>query len=200
MYLFYENISHYNNNDYLSFYKNINQIKQNKIDKLLRANDKKLSILGELILKEGIKKIYNLDYNLLEFKFNSYGKPYIANSDINYNMSHSHEYSVCALSKNTIGVDIEHIRKVDLNIAKQFCNDRELDYIYQSDKDREKRFFEIYTLKEAYFKMLGTNLNNLKSIEFKISKNKIEANRSNLNLMLIYEIKDYIIAICEDLS
>ena len=44
------------------------------------------------------------------------------------------------------------------------------------DETTEKyfeRLFEIYTLKEAYFKMKGENLNNIKNVEFIINNNEI---------------------------
>ena len=46
----YANINDYNDNDYKSFYENINNFKKKDIDKLPTIDDKKRSILGLKIL------------------------------------------------------------------------------------------------------------------------------------------------------
>ena len=197
MHLIYSKIDNYKDNELNNYINNIYTIKKNRILKTSNDNSKKRMIIGELLLKILLKKYYNLDYNKLDFYLNDYNKPYIKNKTIFYNISHSSLYVICGISKKEIGIDIEKIRQIDLRTINQFATQNEKKYILSNDKDIEKRLFEIYTLKEAYFKMLGTNLSNIKKIEFFISNKKIICSDKSIDAKLNYDIPNYIIAICE---
>ena len=183
--------------------KNLSKIKtkkQNNINKVKNINDKKRKILGEILFIKGLKKFYSINYNDINIKLNKNGKPYISDKkykNINFNISHSHDYSICVFSNKKIGVDIEKIRNVNLNILNQFATPNEISYVKSSKELILNNFFTIYTLKEAYFKMLGENLNNIKNVEFTITKNKIFCSDSNVKLKTINNIDGYIISICE---
>ncbi len=174
----------------------IKMYKRKKIKKILKIDDKKRCLQGELLLIQGLKK-HNIDYNRIKIKKNSYGKPYIQNNPLYYSISHSHDYVVCAFSKNKIGIDIEKIRDVDIQIMNQFATPNEKKYILKSKKQLFNRFFTIYTLKEAYFKMLGKNLNNMLNIEFTINKNYISCSDFKVKVYIIKTVNNYIISICE---
>ena len=174
----------------------IKMYKRKKIKKILKIDDKKRCLQGELLLIQGLKK-HNIDYNRIKIKKNSYGKPYIQNNPLYYSISHSHDYVVCAFSKNKIGIDIEKIRDVDIQIMNQFATSNEKKYILKSKKQLFNRFFTIYTLKEAYFKMLGKNLNNMLNIEFTINKNYISCSDFKVKVYIIKTVNNYIISICE---
>ena len=174
----------------------IKMYKRKKIKKILKIDDKKRCLQGELLLIQGLKK-HNIDYNRIKIKKNSYGKPYIQNNPLYYSISHSHDYVVCAFSKNKIGIDIEKIRDVDIQIMNQFATPNEKKYILKSKKQLFNRFFTIYTLKEAYFKMMGKNLNNMLNIEFTINKNYISCSDFKVKVYIIKTVNNYIISICE---
>ncbi len=86
------------------------------------------------------------------------------NHSLFYNISHSNQYVICVISKQEIGIDIEKIRSVYKHVMYQFATQHELLYITKSKQNIYKRLFEIYTLKEAYFKCYGINLNNIKKL------------------------------------
>jgi len=184
MFYTYDNINNYTDNDYIKMYNDLNILDKNKIDKIINTNNKKLSILSKYLLKTILSQKYHLDYN--NIYYNGNGKPLI--KGVYFNISHSNNYVVLVFSNNKIGIDIEKIREVDLNISNYFCTDKEKDYILKSN-NKYKSLFEIYTLKEAYIKMLGTNLFNIKSIDSFII--------DNLNIKRIYNIPKYIITIIE---
>ena len=193
-----ENI--HNLSDINSKYLLIKKEKQNAIDCLKNLDDKKRSILGEKLLIDGLKNYYNVDYNDIAIKKNKHGKPYISNlefSNIKFNISHSHDYSICAFSNHEIGVDIEMIRKVNINILDHFATNQEKEYILSSNEHLFQRLFTIFTLKEAYFKMLGEDLSNIKNVEFTIKNNNIICSDPMAKFKIINNIYGYIIAICE---
>lgn len=190
------NINDINKAEILNFYNNINSSKKIKIDKIRNKKRKIQSVLGEYLLKE-LLKIYNISYSNINYIYNEEGKPYIKDYNIYFNISHSHDYVITVISNKEIGVDIEKIRKTNISIINRICTNKEKEYVLSSNIDIEKRLFEIFTLKEAYFKMKGLNLNNLKSVEFIISNNNVTCNDNSINIKLLHIINDYIISIIE---
>ncbi len=191
-----ENINNYTDKDINNFYPKLYKLKKEKISKYKHNNKKKISIIGDMLLCELLKR-KNINYDNLDFYINYYGKPYIKNSNLFFNISHSFNYVITILSNKEIGVDIEKIRKTPLNAINQFATEKEKQYILSSNIDVEKRIFQIYTLKEAYFKMKGTNLNDILKIEFIITDNKIYCNDKSIKAGFINDVKGYIIAYCE---
>jgi len=175
----------------------VSKQKEQRIKKLKKKLTRNQSILGEILLKKLLKEKYNLDYNQIEFYENNYGKPYLKNQNIYFNISHSYNYVITIISKKEIGIDIEKIRKTPLNVINQFATPQEKLYILSSKKNIHKRIFQIYTLKEAYFKMQGTNLNNILDITFLIKNNKVYCNDNSVKVGFLNEKKGYIIAYCE---
>lgn len=92
---------------------------------------------------------------------NERGKPIIAESDMEFNISHSGELAVCALSNTPVGIDIEkvrYIRNAD-ELANRFFGEEERKAFGRAEsEEKEKRFFEIWTKKEAYLKLLGCGI------------------------------------------
>lgn len=188
----YKSINDYSDNDYRVFLNSIPLSDQQGIKKIIQVEKRKQKILARILLKQVLKDKYHIDYNEAIIKYNNYGKPFI--NGINYNISHSYDYVIVATSDKAIGIDIEKIRKIDLSIMKLFCTDIEQEYILNSN-DKYLAFWSVYTLKEAYFKMLGLDLSDLKSIEFKFINNKIICDNIDLNIKLSKEIDNYIFAI-----
>lgn len=194
-----KNINDYNKVDIDNFYNKLPKLKKDKVDKFRNNETKIKSIVGEIILKKLLSK-YNLSYESLDYYINDYGKPYIKNNNIFFNISHSYNYVITTISHNEVGIDIEKIRKTPLNIINQFATDKEKEYILSSNENIEERIFKIYTLKEAYFKMLGTNLNNILQVEFDIKDNKIYCNDTKVKVGFINDVKGYVIAYCEKIK
>lgn len=100
--------------------------------------------------KELLKEV--LEENNIDSKivYNKYGKPYLENNEIYFNLSNSKEYSVCAISDKEIGVDIQYI-----------CyKPRIVNSIYnESEKTNNSlEFTKTWVLKEAYVKKIGMGL------------------------------------------
>lgn len=197
-----DNINNYTIENLNKLKNTIRKEKLNEINRINKINHKKRKIIGELLLIKGLNQFFSVEYKKLKFTINNNGKTYIKNNKNNayFNISHSHDYCICAFSNNKIGVDIEKIRETDLNIVNQFTTPKEKKYILKSNQNIYERLFEIYTLKEAYFKMRGENLNNIKNIEFEIKHNKIICSDKTVELKLIKSINNYIIAFCEELK
>lgn len=79
--------------------------------------------------------------------------------NFHFNISHSSDYVLCSVSHCSVGIDIEEIKNIDLNIASRFFTNYEINFINQSTaKNRIERFYSIWTAKESYSKFLGEGL------------------------------------------
>jgi 4'-phosphopantetheinyl transferase len=99
----------------------------------------------------------------LRFSYGPKGKPALAdNSRIHFNLSHSGEMAVIALTYDcAIGVDIEQLRPMtDMQeIAERFfCPEEAAEILSVPAPGREEAFFRCWTRKEAYIKAVGVGL------------------------------------------
>ncbi len=167
-----------------------------KISRYKQEKRKQVSIIGAILLKELLKN-RQIKYENIEIYQNEYGKPYLKNHALYYNISHSFDYVITIISEKEIGIDIEKIRKTPKNTPRYFATPKEQEYIFSSKEKIEERIFQIYTLKEAYFKMQGTNLNHLLDVEFQIKGKEICCSDSSIQCGFIHDIKGYMIAYCQ---
>lgn len=153
--------------------------------------DSKLSIYSDLFVRYLICNKYHLQNSELRFTKNKHGKPYLLNNkNVFYNISHTNNAFVVALSKEKIGVDIEKIRNIDLKIANRFFTELEQKYILSSDY-KTKAFFELWTKKEAFLKYKGYGLSK-PLYSFCTFDNSI---RPMINGLMF---KDYYISLCAE--
>lgn len=138
--------------DYTKEYSLLDCAIKEKIDKKKSDIDKKLSLAGYILLRRGVKELYNLDE--VNITFNDCGKPLC--DCCCFNISHSVDRAVCAFSDNPIGIDIQKIREIKRRKKYKFFTDDECDYVNKDD-EISKRYIEIFSKKEAAIKMLGTS-------------------------------------------
>ena len=136
-------------------YHTVSDIRQNKIDSLLLEKDKRLSLAAELLLK---KALSDCGIDSFELEYGENGKPYIKDhNDIFFNLSHSNEMVMCAVSSDEVGCDTEKIKDIDLKIAKRFFSESEYNLIIGNEKKNDM-FFRIWTLKESFMKATGLGM------------------------------------------
>jgi len=83
--------------------------------------------------------------------YNQFGKPEIQGK-AHFNISHSEELCVLALSDYDVGVDIEYIKDFREPVAKKVFSENELEFV----KGRKERFYAIWSMKESVLKEEGT--------------------------------------------
>ena len=116
---------------------------------------KAYTLLSNMLDKLGIK------FNINSIKYKDNGKPYIINSDIKFNYSHSKNYIACVVSNVEVGIDIEDIFNISNSARCSYLNNIDSNYRLA------------WVKKEAYCKLLGDF-----DDEFfkKLDINKIECN------------------------
>jgi 4'-phosphopantetheinyl transferase len=120
-------------------------------------------------LRAILAKYLDLEPNLISIEKNSFGKPYVPNSNIRFNVSHSGKYILVAVATDiNMGVDIERISDdFDYSeIIDSYFNDNERLCINSESTDGRKAFYRAWTRKEACLKSIGAGLSlDLKDIE-----------------------------------
>lgn len=137
--------------------------KQRMLLLMKRKEEVQRKLLSELLLRATIVEQLQIKNQNIRFGFNEYGKPFLQNNtDFHFNISHSGEWVVCVIDNDYVGIDIEHIREIDLNIANRFFSQEEIDLLDRTPiQDRLHRFFDIWTLKESYLKAIGLGLSRM---------------------------------------
>ena len=191
MKFFVKNIMDFDDKTINNFYKSIFKEKRLLIDKIIDENDRKKSIIGEIMLCELLKK-EDINYESCSFYKNESGKTYISNYDIYFNISHSDKYIAVAISNKEIGIDIEEYRKYDEKVLKTFANEDEVSYVKNSNRKRID-YIKLYTSKEAYIKCNGLRLLNIKDFTI-VHNDKIGIEGFNINNFIADK---YVVSVCE---
>lgn len=154
----------------------INKIEKNIFDELLTfiSNEEKERILrfrkfedalrgltSKILLRYIVVSILGKKNNSICISKNEYGKPYLTGVDnFHFNLSHSGDWVVCAVDNMPIGIDVEKIHDVGLDLSERFFSEEEHKYLISLEDIVKRRecFFEIWTLKESYIKADGRGL------------------------------------------
>ena len=131
----------------------------------------KLYIEKNISSKDLLKKVFN-EYEIkADIIYNEYGKPYLKDNQLYFNISHCDDYTVLAISNSEVGVDIEKIT-MKKRIIDRICTDEEK-RIIKTPED----FTIIWVKKESYVKYLSIgltyglkNVDTLKPYNFIIKK------------------------------
>lgn len=161
--------------DFSKFVSYIPSYRRDKIRNYVRQEDAIRSLFGQLLLQNIIQKECPILKDDLIFSRNEYGKPYIYNlNDYHFNISHSGEYVVCVTHDKPVGIDIEYIKPISLEIARRNFSKEEYNLIIGQSKNSQISFFyDLWTLKESFIKAIGKGLYMpLDSFSFSIAEKK----------------------------
>jgi len=144
-------------NDFDTLLSLVSPEKQKRIKQFHSFRDAQNCLLGDILARIEICHATGLGKKQLEFSSNAYGKPFLVNNThIHFNISHTDGYVVCAVADQSVGVDIELMKSVDMKIAKRFFMPDETAYIMAGDNIC--RFYEVWTKKESRMKWEGKGL------------------------------------------
>jgi len=149
-----------------------------RADRFIFGRDRKRFVVTRGKLRVILSEYLQQSPESIKFSYTDKGKPYFTNSDIYFNVWHSHEIAFYGINKEKeIGVDVEYyLRNIDdlEGLAKRFFREVEYKKIANVlDKDeKQKLFFKYWTLKEAYLKATGEGVCGLEKIDFEILEKK----------------------------
>jgi len=140
--------------EYLRF---VPSVFQNKILKFKKWQDAQASLLGKLLVNEGLQSL-SCEHTLNDIIHSQFQRPYIPRSGIEFNISHSGDLVICAIGKcSNLGVDVEEVLPLEIDDYRDVFRNDEWASI-QIDRGNYDRFYDYWTKKEAVGKAYGTGL------------------------------------------
>lgn len=135
-----------------------------KAEAFFFSKDRQTFLVCRGLLRFLTGKYLNIDASRIEFRYNRYGKPEIADrtfGDFFFNLSHSGDFGLLAFRQNfPIGVDLESIKKIDYQTLSRnvFSTIEQIEFNSVPDNLKSIAFFRGWTRKEAFIKAIGKGL------------------------------------------
>lgn len=140
-----------------------------RVDRMPTSETKKRTVAGEMLARTAIAAWCGVAEEDVSFAIGAHGKPYAPDLPVEFNVSHSGDWVVCAVDDRPVGIDVERIRPIDLKVAKRMFTEEELCYVFGhaptaqdfapcDDAAVLTRFFTCWTTREAYGKYRGIGL------------------------------------------
>lgn len=125
--------------------------------KYRRWQDRAANLYSKILLIRGLKK-FGFDHRVLEnLQYTEHGRPHLRGI-VDFNISHSGEYVLCAVAyETTVGIDIEEIKPVDFADFTELMSEDQWRMIHTSP-DPLKTFFTFWAIKESIIKADGRGL------------------------------------------
>src|SRR5262249_55838128 len=136
---------------------------QQRAEQFKSLTVKNYFIFGRGALRYLLSNYLQLPAEQLSFVYNPHGKPLLSSSLIQFNISHSNNMILFAITlRSTIGVDIEFLDrelKNYLALAKRFFTDNEYQRLkLLPEAVQLENFFRYWTRKEAICKAMGAGI------------------------------------------
>jgi 4'-phosphopantetheinyl transferase len=130
---------------------------QQKIVKYRNWQDAERSLFGNILLMKALHLIDRKEYILEDLKYTEFNKPYF-DETINFNISHSGDYIICAVSEiNQLGVDVEETKNIPIEDFNGLFAVAEW-YEVLNGENKLHAFYSLWTKKEAFLKAVGCGL------------------------------------------
>ena len=131
----------------------------------LKEKDSDRFIVGRAMLRILLGEYLNIEADMLTFGFDKNKKPDLKHdgkSVIHFNLSHSGEYILIAISDKFIGIDIERYEYDPglKQIMELIFSESEISFINKQDSP-SRIFYKLWTRKEALLKANSSGLNNM---------------------------------------
>lgn len=128
--------------------------------------DRKSSAISWGWVREILSRYADVPPENWRFRREEYGKPEIENPipslPLRFNLSHTQGLSACAVHLGRdVGVDVEYIERKSATeeVARRSFAEAEFEELRRQPEARRKdRFFDYWTLKEAYIKAVGRGI------------------------------------------
>lgn len=118
-------------------------------------------IVARGYLRQLLGQYLNLAPAEIVFSYGQQGKPAVVGEDLQFNLSHSGDRAVYAISANCpVGIDLEYIHSLPAaDLVNRFFSATEQAIFHRLPTSlQQAAFFHAWTQKEAYLKACGTGL------------------------------------------
>lgn len=124
-----------------------------------RVRTKHMSEMGGRLLEYAVSRLYRIGVPELTRSKGEHGKPYFCeHPEIRFNISHTGNLVMCAVSDFEIGVDVQEKEQINTDrIAKKIMSLGEYGK-YLASSERQDFFYRIWVMKESYVKWTGDGI------------------------------------------
>jgi 4'-phosphopantetheinyl transferase len=147
------------------------------------ARDQDSYLLAHALVRGTLAALLGEDARALQFEDGEHGRPELVTPQttprVRFNLSHTEGLVACAFAlEHDVGVDVEHVdRRVEIaELSKSVFSPSERERLLgrADEHARRQRFFELWTLKEAYIKAVGKGLAlPLRAISFELDAGEL---------------------------
>ena len=131
----------------------------------------------------------------------AHGKPYLLEyPHVHFNLSHGDGITACLVKGLECGIDCEKVKDYKPNVVKRCFSESEKKMMDDvPEKEKDKLFYRLWTLKEAYVKALGTGIGYpLDEVEFEINGEDIDSNVDGYSFrQYLLRGGKYVVSVCE---
>ena len=143
---------------FAEFFNDMGEDRKRKIIRAAKEDDKRL-LLGAGVLLDIAIREEGMDPRFLTVKKRDDGKPYVAGEPFFFNLSHSGERVMCAISSLEVGCDVEKVRDANMSLAGRFFSGDEYNMLKRCpDYMRPELFTQIWTVRESAAKLTGEGI------------------------------------------
>lgn len=190
------------NDLYQRLYRCVSRERKDKINQYKFEADAKRCLYADILVRYLACDKLHIKNDKVYIENNKYGKPYLHHiKNQFFNISHSGKWVACGWSNQEIGIDIQKIEDIDLDIAKSFfCESEYLSVMNCEKTEQINSFYTLWTLKESYIKYKGNGLIiPLNSFQFNIMNEKISLQSEDIIKPMFYTMnidEQHKLAIC----
>ena len=154
-----------------SYDEKVNMLHASRADKLSSYKmpaDRIRSLGAGLLLEKGLEDYFGIclpkdtgDRPIIRYAYGAQGKPCLSDyPQVYFSLSHSGALAVLALADAEVGIDVQENRGFNEKVAKRFYHEDEQKMIarVETEEEREKMFYQLWTGKEAYIKFTGEGM------------------------------------------
>lgn len=147
--------------EYEGEYENLDVIAAEAVKRKRNESDRKCTLAGRILLRRAVKELFNIsDYSV---SYGCNGKPELPFCF--FNISHSGELAVLAVSDRRVGADTERVRPIKLREKYKLFTEEESESVNKS-ADPHRRFMQIWTKKEAAVKCIGGGISDIECLSY----------------------------------
>lgn len=132
--------------------------KQQRLLQFRRREDFLRSLCADHLARQMLSDATGIPRKELVILKDEKGKPWLKDSCLHFNLSHSGDYAACVIDWFPVGIDIEVPRPIRPELCKKVCSPGELDYVHPGEQFSPERFLQLWTAKEAFFKRSGEGI------------------------------------------
>lgn len=133
----------------------LSEARVEKILRYKRAEDRKRSAMAGMMIRDELPRF---GISQEQIRTSEKDRPFV-DGETDFNLSHSGDYVLMAVSDGRVGCDIEQVKAVRERVLDHCCSEAEKIWCRNfPEAKRASAFCRIWTAKESYIKMTGEGL------------------------------------------